>query len=185
MNPEVYKAEVEDLRRLAKDTLLVMLYGESQIGRSISAYDKKDNTFNKEKFKKIVLEETRRLGDMVDNKTLTNKAIRDAILDLSEKGGVTIGHAQKILNVYLKYYSLLTGSPPEIISELDCPLDGIIMNHKERIMNIQTFEKYLKYQDRFEKNGIRLIEDKKYDEQKISNFISDKIGKNRNVNGRL
>ena len=72
----------------------------------------------------------------------------------------------------------MTGSPIEVISELDCPLDSITMEHKEKIKNIDTMEKYTNWQNRFDELGIRLLNDLKYDEQRLREFINHKNDKN-------
>ena len=173
------KQEIENLRRSAKDTLLVMIYEESQIGRSISSYVGKSMAKEKsEKFKNLLIEEARNLRTMVDNKTITNQIIRSSILELSKNSSLPIGHAQKVLNVFLKYYCLMTGSPIEVISELDCPLDSTTMEYKEKIKNIDTMEKYTNWQDRFDELEIRLLNDLKYDEQRLREFTNHKNDKN-------
>ena len=172
------KQEIENLRRSAKDTLLVMIYKESQIGRSISSYLGKSMTKEKsEKFKNLLIEEARSLRTMVDNKTITNQIIRSSILELSKNSSLPIGHAQKVLNVFLKYYCLMTGSPIKVISELDCPLDSTTMEYKEKIKNIDTMEKYTNWQNRFDELGIRLLKDMKYDKNRIGDFLKGKNDK--------
>jgi hypothetical protein len=84
------------------------------------------------------------------------------------------------INVYLKYYCILTNKPEEIIRELDCPLDsGIIKKFGERFEKIATlgdinFNLYMKFQNHLEKegNGVRLKPDIEiYDKKRIKEFL--------------
>ena len=67
-----------------------------------------------------------RLIPKIDSNSIASSDIRNAIKELSEKSGVSIGAAQKPINVYLKFYCAIQNKREEILRELDCPIDSRI-----------------------------------------------------------
>jgi hypothetical protein len=151
---------------MVRQVLVPMFYKESQIGRSLNR--------GKRKFKKALFDSIAKLRKKADNGTLRNVDIRREIKKLSQKTKKSIGQSQKVINVYLKYYCVLTGKPLKIIRELDCPLDSRILSkfesRKLRLKSLEDFKVYKKIQKNIEKEGkgIRLMPDIKiYDERRI------------------
>jgi|GEM_PF-5138165 len=93
-----------------------MFYKESQIGRSVR------NSENVLLFKRKLFESIQRLAEKADASTLVNRDIRQEVAFLA-KDGITVGQAQKVINVYMKYYSILR-EKLNLIKELDCPVDS-------------------------------------------------------------
>lgn len=109
---------------------------------------------------------------LVETNRLKNNTIRDEIRSLIDvDNNISFGQTQKVVNVVLKQYCFLLGKN-RLYKELDCPLDRITMNGQHTMRDL-TEEQYLEYQDRFERenNGIRILADQIYDEQRLSNFI--------------
>jgi hypothetical protein len=83
----------------------------------------------------------------------------------------------------LKYYCILTRKPPEIIKELDCPLDSQIMTKyktpyltKTSLREMTEISWYVAWQKRLESigDGVRLSPDiKTYDKQRIEKFFTE------------
>lgn len=167
---------MKDISEIVKQVLTPMFYKETQLGRSLG---KKDKEF-KNALKNALFISINKLREKADNGTLKNEEIRKEIKELSEKTGVTIGQSQKVINVYLKYYCILTNKPEEIIRELDCPLDSGIINKfgkgYEKLIRLKDmgFNSYVEFQNRLEKegNGIRLKPDIEiYDKKRIKEFL--------------
>lgn len=163
----------ELLTETVKKVMIPMFYNESQIGRSLK---KRFPKFKKELFYSIL-----ELIEKADKGTLTNEDIRKKIKEVSERAKVSIGQSQKVINVTLKYYCILTNKPKEVIKELDCPLDSLIMsenktkNLKRVALKDMTFEDYIKWQNHLEKlgDGIRVKPDiETYDKKRIKLFLS-------------
>jgi len=163
-----------DLQKIVRKSLIPMFYKEAQLGRSIG---RKNIKFKKELYKGIS-----RLLKKLDNHSLTNQHIRNEIKRISKSSHVTIGQAQKAINVYLKYYCILTSKSQKVIKELDCPLDSSIMKtfktkslKKQHLKNMKDFNEYEKWQKHlYEKgSGIRLQPDiKTYDKKRIKKFLT-------------
>jgi len=91
------------------------------------------NEEDRKKFKKQVFAKLENLTQKIDNETLTEYDIRNAIRELSEEFNISFGQAQKPINVILKYHFFLTrdnNSP--VKKKLDCPLDSIILKKLNR-----------------------------------------------------
>lgn len=167
------KKSRDEFSKTIKEVLIPMFYKESQIGRSVGK--------NNIKFKRKLFDTIIKLIVKADNLKLENKHIRNAIKNLSEETDVSIGQAQKVINVYLKYYCILTDKPSYIIKELDCPLDSKIMSGFDknkpknyRLKNFKNFNDYVSWQNylEFKGNGIRLKADIiAYDKERINSFF--------------
>ena len=164
---------MEDYFETVRQVLIPMFFKEAQLGRSL----REDNPEMRKQVFRACLE----LANKADNGTLKNVDIRNKILEVSENAKCSIGQAQKIINVYLKYYCILTKKPSEIIRELDCPLDSQIMSKyqtsgvwKMSLKEMTNIDWYNAWQKRMEfiGNGIRLSPDiKTYDKQRIQLFL--------------
>lgn len=83
----------------------------------------------------------------------------------------------------MKYYCILTRKPPEIIKELDCPLDSQIMTKyktsylaRTSLREMTDIGWYVAWQKQLEfvGNGVRLSPDiKTYDKQRIESFLAE------------
>jgi hypothetical protein len=169
---------MEDLEffEILRQVMIPMFYKETQLDRSL-----RDNN---QEFKKQVFSSCIELANKADSGTLKNEDIRNKIAEISDKAKVSVGQTQKILNVYLKYYCVLTKKPMEIIKELDCPLDSQIMEKykttglwKYALKELTDFSRYVAWQKRLEfmGNGVRLRPDiKTYDKNRIERFFESK-----------
>jgi hypothetical protein len=100
-----------------KSSLLTVLCNATGIYRK--TIPAKHQAKYKLKLKEVIL----RLTRGVDDGSITNRAIRNAIMELEEFCG-SIGVSQKAINVYLKFYSVISNKRDSILNELDCPIDS-------------------------------------------------------------
>lgn len=165
---------MSDFFEIVRQVLIPMFYKETQLGRSIRK--------SRPEFKKKLFEATLELADKADNGILRNEDIQKKITALSNTTNVSIGQAQKVINVFLKYYCILTQKPDAIISELDCPLDSQIMSRfktkgikRTSLKKMTKIEDYIAWQNHLKKvgKGIRLRPDiQTYDKERIRLFFS-------------
>lgn len=163
-----------DFFEIVRQVLIPMFYKETQLGRSI----RKNNL----EFKKKLFDAALELADKADNGTLRNEDIRKKIMAISSTTGVSIGQAQKVINVFLKYYCILTQKPDAIIEELDCPLDSQIMSKfktkgikRTSLRKMNKIKDYIAWQNHLKKTGqgIRLRPDiQAYDRERIRLFFT-------------
>jgi hypothetical protein len=164
---------MDDYFETVRQVLIPMFFKEAQLGRSL----REDNP----EMKKQVFSACLELANKADNGTLKNEDIRNKIVEVSKNAKCSIGQAQKIINVYLKYYCILTKKPIEIIRELDCPLDSQIMSKYQtsgvwrmslkEMANIDWYDAWQKRME-FIGNGVRLSPDiETYDKQRIRLFF--------------
>lgn len=162
---------MKDISEIVKQVLVPMFCKESQLDRSLGGKDKKVN--------KALLISIKKLRNKADKGTLKNRDIRKGIAQLSEKTKASAGQSQKVINVYLKYYCVLTNKPQRIIRELDCPLDGKIMSKfgekglRKIPLKRMGFETYVAWQNHLEKEGkgFRLKSDiETYDKERLNSF---------------
>jgi hypothetical protein len=166
---------MEDYFEIVRQVLIPMFYKEAQIGRSLRV----DN----QELRKQVFNSCIELANKSDNGTLRNADIRNKIAEISKSANASIGQTQKIINVYLKYYCILTRKPPEIIKELDCPLDSQIMTKyktsyltRTSLREMTDIGWHVAWQKQLESigNGVRLSPDiKTYDKQRIERFLTE------------
>jgi hypothetical protein len=130
--------------------VIPLFFKETQLGRSLEGVKPEI----KKQLKKLLFDSILELANKADNETLKNEDIRKKIVEISEKAKVSIGQTQKVVNVYLKYYCILTKKPARIIAELDCPLDSLIMSRystknlrKIWLKEMTKINDYLAWQD--------------------------------------
>ena len=121
------------------------------------------------------------LANKADNETIRNEDIRKEISNISNQTTVSVGQTQKIINVFLKYYCVLTKKPPHVIRNLDCPLDSQIMSRfktkklrKTSLKAMTSMDDYIAWQNHLEEigKGIRLLPDiETYDKERIQLFF--------------
>ena len=160
---------------IVRQVLIPMFYKEAQMGRSL----RKKNL----KFKEKLFEASLELADKADKGTLRNEDIRKKIVAISSTTDVSIGQAQKVINVFLKYYCILTQKSEAIIEQLDCPLGSQIMSRfktkgirRTSLTKMNNITDYLVWQNHLKKigKGIRLRPDiQAYDKERISLFFSN------------
>lgn len=168
-----------DAFKVVREVMIPMFYKETQLARSIRNISKQEKLeFKKELFKAIL-----ELADRVDKSTLKNNHVREKIKNLSDNTSGTIGQAQKVINVYLKYYSILTGKKNELLRELDCPLDSKVMSRYERqlglkrmsLKNMDDMHTYETWQNGLKKTGrgLRISPDlQTYDPERIREYLT-------------
>ncbi|MEK6891579.1 MAG: hypothetical protein AABX25_00170 [Nanoarchaeota archaeon] len=129
----------ESKRDNIKNSLLTVLCNATGIyRRTITAEQKKNYQI---KLKEIIM----RLTKKVDSDSITNKDIRNAIIELREFCG-SIGASQKAINVYLKFYSVISNKKDLVLRELDCPIDSFVIkkNKLKKIalsnLNLEDYE---------------------------------------------
>ncbi len=141
---------------MVKNSLLTVLCNATGIFRR--TVDPKDKEF------KIKLEKTiTKLRKQVNLGSIKNGDIRRAIKELSSATGYSVGASQKPINVYLKFYAVLS-SRKNILRELDCPIDSYVIkkNGLKRIsLKKLNFEDYEEMQNTLYKkyNGTRILAD--------------------------
>lgn len=165
---------MENYFDIVRQVLIPMFYKETQLGRSLRSTNPS--------FKKQLFDSITELSNKADNGTLTNEDIRKKIVDISKGTKVSVGKAQKVINVYLKYYCILTKKTDNIIKELDCPLDSQIMSEfktrnlrKVPLKHFDNINDYIAWQDHLEKigEGIRLrLDIQTYDRKRMQLFFS-------------
>ena len=120
---EVHTVKAEpELVNIIKQVLVPMFYKESQLGRSMRG----TSPSVRKEFKRNLMDSILRLVSKADNGTLSNGKIREEIKHLAEDDNISVGQAQKVINVYMKYYCILTGKL-DLVRELDCPIDSGIV----------------------------------------------------------
>lgn len=158
------------MRDLEVDVLIAIFEKETQLGRSFGKSNRPEN-FNTELFNIM-----KHLRILVDNETIKNGDIRTAIKTLKERTGASIGQSQKVINVYLKFYSLISNKNENVLKELDCPLDSTIFRElgvkQNNMRNLNEFSKYEKLQAECEKRaGIKILFDAKYGKKRLERFL--------------
>lgn len=118
---------------------------------------------NKDLYRNSLKIAIKELIDKVDNNSIKNKDVREAIRELSNISGVSIGASQKAINVYLKFYCVISDKDDLIIGELDCPIDRKVIN-KNRLRKIALkdidLEHYTEMQEKLRKRyDIRILAD--------------------------
>jgi hypothetical protein len=169
----VEDSTTDDFFEIVRQVLIPMFYKETQLGRSLRGANPE--------LKRELFESITELANKADNKNLRNEDIRRKIVEISGKARVSIGQTQKLVNVYLKYYCILTKKPTEIIKELDCPLDSRVMSkfrtedlRKVPLKEMTQIEDYIAWQAHLEKigEGVRLKPDiQAYDTERIRLFF--------------
>jgi len=170
------KDELDELKMMELKLFIIEFNKASQLDRSFSKSGVSSET--KILFRKELLRLTLKLFAKVDSKTLLNKDIRDAILELKNLDKkISFGQAQKVINVALKQYCFIKGVDDEILEELDCPLDSLSMKGQgiknSKMINVEM-EDYIQYQDKFREDGtLRILRDKVYDKQRVNAFLGE------------
>jgi hypothetical protein len=166
---------IERMREMEIKLLIIEYNKASQLDRSLSKTNL--SAAKKNKFRKCLLDYCIELMKKIDDGILTNNEIRDKIRELKNiDNAISFGQAQKVINVCLKQYCFITKNE-KMIKELDCPLDTITMNgygiKNKRMIQIKETD-YIRYQEIFykENNGIRILKDCEYDENRIKQFIT-------------
>jgi hypothetical protein len=148
-----------------KLSLLTVLCNATGIYRRTIPTEKK--SIYQQNLKGIISE----LIEKVDNGTIKNADIRNSIKKLSDSSGVSTGAAQKAINVYLKFYCIISNKDKKVLSELDCPLDSIVQKEYglgKIPLKDMNFDTYVGMQKKLgESFEIRIYADKAYDEKKI------------------
>ena len=162
---------IEEMRKNQKDILLAEAFKESQMGRSIHFSNREGKNIDASLYKKETIRAIKRLRELVESEEIKNSDIRNEIKAIHEKTGVSVGQAQKVINIYLKGYCLLFGKNEEIIKELDCPLDSKTLKgySSKALWKIEDMGEYESIQKKFwdETKGIRLLKDKIWDEYRL------------------
>ena len=141
---------------MVKNSLLTVLCNATGIFRR--TVDSKDKEF-KIKLEKIIT----KLRKQVNLGSIKNSDIRNAIKELSSATGYSVGASQKPINVYLKFYAVLS-CRKKILRELDCPIDSYVIkeNGLKRIsLKKLDFKDYEEMQNTLYKkyNGTRILAD--------------------------
>ena len=121
-----------DYTAIVKQVLVPIFYTEALLARSVKQMD----VTSKREFHKQLLDSILELVKKADNGTLTNHDVRGAIKELTEKTKVSVGQAQKVINVYLKYYCILKDKT-NLLRELDCPIDSAIAKRVRKALSYE------------------------------------------------
>jgi len=165
---------IAEMREMELKLLIIEYNKASQLDRSFS----KTKLAQKSRieFRKRLLEYCIFLMGKIDNETLRNSDIRKKIKELTKiDDNISFGQAQKVINVTLKQYCFLLNKK-SLFKELDCPLDTTTMRDykiKHKKMIDVNEKDYLEYQDIYYKEfeGMRILKDWCYDENRINKFF--------------
>lgn len=152
-------------RDKVKFSLLTLFCNATQIYRRTIPKEKK------EKYCREVKEIIKHLIEKSDNNSLRNEDIRSSIKELSVNAEISIGASQKAINVYLKYYCIVSNKNEDVLKELDCPIDSKVIA-KNKLERINLKDLNLKYYEQMQealkkKHGIRILADiEAYDSEK-------------------
>lgn len=143
-------------RENVKASLLAVLCNATQIYRKTIKKNQKEAY--KLKLREIIIGLTKK----VDNNTITYEDILKAIIRL-RKHCDSIGAAQKPINVYLKFYSVISNKDDRILKELHCPIDSFVI-HKNGLNKISLssldLPEYVKMQETLQKRyRMRILAD--------------------------
>jgi hypothetical protein len=124
-----------DYVEIVKQALVPGLYADSQVGSSIKAKDEASKLDIKRKLFGSIMDLVRK----ADVGTLKNDDIRKEIKQLADKAKISVGQAQKVINIYLKYYCVLKwGNHVATLRELDCPIDSGIADEIWERLSTET-----------------------------------------------
>ena len=144
---------------LIKSSLLTVLCNATQIYRRTITHKQKKRY--QHKLKQIITKLTKK----IDNESITNKDIRNSIIDLSRFCD-SIGASQKAINVYLKFYSVMSDKKDPILKELDCPIDSFVIKENKLdkiLLNKLNLQNYEQMQDKLKQKyrGMKILADVK------------------------
>ena len=146
----------ESKRDNIKNSLLTVLCNATGIYRRTITAEHKANY--KIKLKEIIMKLTRK----VDDGSIANRDIRNAIIELKEFCG-SIGASQKAINVYLKFYSVISNKDDSVLKQLDCPIDSFVIKKnklKKLSLSNLNLEDYEEMQNKLEqKYDMRILAD--------------------------
>ena len=169
-------SEYQQCKERAKDVFIAIIYKESQVFRPLG----KRGTNVDNGFRTKVFAACKRLREIVDQDSIKTQDIRQEIENMSRVTNTSIGQSQKVINVFLKFYCLITNKTESLIRELDCPLDRNsirkLVPQKERkaLKDIKSIDDYLFYQRKAEEQfGVRLFADEPYDMQRLALYNHD------------
>lgn len=158
-----------NMELMEKKLFIIEFNKGSQLDRS---FGKNITRKNKEIFRKKLVNSTLYLMKLIDKNKLRNKDIRKKIYGLARIGGVSVGQAQKVINVSLKVYCFLKNK--KLLKELDCPLDSTTMDGKHKMKEVDK-KLYEYYQNKFKKEEkIRILRDIQYDLKRLDSFFKVK-----------
>ena len=108
-------------------SVYLILFNATMISRSVGKTLKARRHSTLGAFKIRVFQEIDRLTAEMDAGTLTESSIMGSIQSLSNEFGISIGQAQKPINVILKYHFYLARPEDKAIKRvLHCPVDSVI-----------------------------------------------------------
>lgn len=146
----------KEKRENVKASLLTILCNATQI------YRRTIKKGQKEAYRSKLRDITIRLVEKVDNNTITYEDIMGAIKELRNYCD-SIGAAQKVINVYLKFYSVISNKDDRVLKELHCPIDSFVIskNHLNKIpLNRLSLTEYVEMQKILQKRyGMRILAD--------------------------
>lgn len=128
-----------DYATIAKQALVPGFYADSQVARSV----KEKEAVSKVDIKRKLFSSIMDLAARADSRTLTNDDIRQSIRQLADEVHISVGQAQKVINVYFKYYCILKwGNDVAKLRELDCPIDREIAKGVWERLSAETRKAY-------------------------------------------
>ena len=153
-------------------SLYLILFNTTMISRSVGKTLRADGRFTLRQFKVRVFQEVERLLAEMDAGTLTESSIMGSIQALADEFGISIGQAQKPINVILKYHSYLTRDAHDSLrAVLHCPVDSVIQRRLHttgRALTRIGMREYLELQRRIKRRApCRVDFDTQWDEQHL------------------
>ena len=114
-------------------SIYLILFNATMISRSVGKTLKATGRAKLASFKIRVFEEVESLIAAMDTGTLTEPAIMGSIQALANEFGISVGQAQKAINVILKYHFYLTRPEDQAIRRvLHCPIDSVVQKRLHR-----------------------------------------------------
>ena len=153
-------------------SVYLIIFNATMISRSVGKTLKSNSDKDVRNFKISTFRELEKLTGRIDMGQLTENDILDSIRSLSSEFGISLGQAQKPINVILKYHFYLTRSEDEQTKKvLYCPIDSVVLKDllgRKLSLTLIDEKMYLAIQDLIQKHSkTRIDYDTVWDKQHL------------------
>ncbi len=138
------------------------------VGRSFLADNRRQKL---REYKQLVFAELEPLCSRMQQGLLQTNDIRESIERIRFQVDISFGQAQKAINVLVKYHYFLFHSNSPVGSQLDCPLDKIILDGLGERVSLSNLghDQYEQIQIRISQLSDRRVDyDRRWDEQHLN-----------------
>jgi hypothetical protein len=158
--------------RIHQKSIYLILFNATMISRSVGKTLKATGRAEVRCFKIRVFQEVESLIAEMDAGTLAESAIVASIEALSNEFGISVGQAQKAINVILKYHFYLTRPDDQSMRQvLHCPIDSIVQKRlRKRVIPLTRIgmSEYVALQNQIQsRSTCRLDFDTVWDEEHL------------------